>query len=265
MISLLIVISLFAGILGSLLGLGGGIIIVPTLTLLFDVHIKYALAASLISVIATSSSAASSYLDQKLTNIRLSVFLEIGTVSGAIVGFFIASYLPANILYILFGFFLIFSSALMLRKREESSNIENHSWNEKFKLNSTKDYPISHLPFGLATMFFSGILSAILGIGSGIFKVVAMDAAMKLPLKVSSATSNFMIGVTAAASAVAYFIQGQVKPEIAAPVCLGIIIGSQIGTMIMPKIKTEMMRKIFVIVLLIVGSKMMYQGIKLWN
>lgn len=257
-----------AGFLGSLLGLGGGIIIVPVLTLFFHVNIRYAIAASLISIVATSSGAAASYLKDSLTNLRLAVFLEIGTVSGAIMGFLLATYIKAQFLYLLFGVLLLFSTVMMLRKREEHISQKNHPWAEKLKLAGVcpdgkggwSNYKVENVPWGLLAMFGAGILSALLGIGSGIFKVLAMDGAMKLPIKVSSATSNFMIGVTASASAGAYLLKGDIRPEIAAPISVGIILGSFIGAKAMVKMPAARIRQIFVVVLAIVSMQMILKG-----
>ncbi|RZA24099.1 MAG: sulfite exporter TauE/SafE family protein [Proteobacteria bacterium] len=261
-------ISMAAGFLGSLLGLGGGIIIVPTLTLLFGVDIRYAIAASLISVVATSSGAAASYLKDHLTNLRVAVFLEMGTVVGAVIGFVLASRIHSQALFILFGFFLLFSALMMLRKREDHGTVANHPWADKLRLDSTYPsakgeaiaYKVANVPFALVVMLAAGVLSALLGIGSGIFKVLAMDSAMKLPIKVSSATSNFMIGVTAAGSALAYFLRGDVRPEIAAPVAVGIIAGSFLGAKVMNRIPAVRLRQIFVVVLSIVSIQMIWKG-----
>lgn len=259
-----------AGFLGAILGLGGGIIIVPVLTLFYNVNIRYAIAASLISIVATSSGAAAGYLKDSLTNLRLAVFLEVGTVSGAIVGFLIASYIQPKSLFLIFGFFLLFSAVMMLRKRQEHASSNNHPWSEALKLHGSYPessgkwvhYKVQMVPFGLIAMFGAGILSALLGIGSGIFKVLAMDGAMKLPIKVSSATSNFMIGVTASASAGAYLLKGDVRPEIAAPVAVGIIAGSILGSKAMTKIPSHKIRLIFVVVLAIVSIQMIIKGLK---
>ncbi|WP_413584320.1 sulfite exporter TauE/SafE family protein [Bdellovibrio sp. HCB274] len=266
---LLLVTAIGAGFLGALLGLGGGIIIVPVLTLVYHIDIRYAIAASLISIVATSSGAAASYLKDSLTNLRLAVFLEIGTVSGAIVGFLISSYVKAQFLFLLFGTFLLFSALMMLRKRHEHYSASNHPWADKLKLDGGfpegeqwKTYKVEKVPLGLFAMFGAGVLSALLGIGSGIFKVLAMDGAMKLPIKVSSATSNFMIGVTAAASAGAFLLKGDVRPEIAAPVAVGIIIGSMLGAKAMVKMPAAVIRKIFVVVLSIVSVQMIMKGLK---
>ncbi|WP_413581733.1 sulfite exporter TauE/SafE family protein [Bdellovibrio sp. HCB288] len=266
---LLLVTAIGAGFLGALLGLGGGIIIVPVLTLVYHIDIRYAIAASLISIVATSSGAAASYLKDSLTNLRLAVFLEIGTVSGAIVGFLISSYIKAQFLFLLFGTFLLFSAVMMLRKRHEHYSAKNHPWADSLKLdggfpegNEWRTYKVEMVPLGLFAMFGAGVLSALLGIGSGIFKVLAMDGAMKLPIKVSSATSNFMIGVTAAASAGAFLLKGDVRPEIAAPVAVGIIIGSMAGAKAMVRMPAAIIRKIFVVVLSIVSVQMIMNGLK---
>ena len=261
--------SIAAGFLGSLLGLGGGIIIVPTLTLLFHVNIRYAIAASLISIVATSSGAAASYLKDNLTNLRVAVLLEIGTVSGAILGFLIAKKIQSSYLFLLFGVFLFFSALMMLRRREEHLSTQDHPWSQRLGLAGSfpgvhgelQHYKVENVPFGLIAMFFAGILSALLGIGSGIFKVLAMDSAMKLPMKVSSATSNFMIGVTATASAGAYLLRGDIRPEIAAPVSVGIIVGSWFGAHLMVKMPAKLIRVIFVVVLGIVSIQMILKGL----
>ena len=266
---LLLVISVFGGFLGALLGLGGGLIVIPFLTLFFGVDIRYAIAASLISIIATSSGAAASYLKDHLTNLRVAVILELGTVSGAMVGFIIASFIKASWLYFLFGGFLLFSALMMLKKKGDSRTDVDHPWSEKLNLGGsylnekgqTIVYKVANVPAGLFMMFFAGILSAILGIGSGIFKVLAMDGAMKIPMKISSATSNFMIGVTAAASAGAYLMRGDIRPEIATPVSIGIIIGSWVGARVMPKMPAQTIRKIFVVVLVVVSIQMIMRGV----
>lgn len=268
--SLVLVISVLGGFLGSLLGIGGGMIVIPVLTLIFGVDIRYAIAASLISIIATSSGAAASYLKDHLTNLRVAVLLELGTVAGAMAGFLISSKINSSWLYLLFGGFLLFSSIMMFAKKGDSHTEQDHPWSEKLKLGGSFTnekgqliiYKVANVPVGLFVMFFAGILSALLGIGSGIFKVLAMDGAMKIPMKVSSATSNFMIGVTATASAGAFLMRGDIRPEIATPVSLGIIIGSYVGARVMPKMPAALIRKIFVVVLVIVSVQMIMKGLK---
>lgn len=267
---LLFLVAIGAGFLGALLGLGGGIILVPVLTLVYGLDIRYAIAASLVSIVATSSGAAASFLKDNLTNLRLGVFLEIGTVCGAIVGFLISSWIEAKYLFLLFGFFLLYSSYNMLRMRHEHLTTTGHPWANKLKFNGTykdggvvREYFVQNVPAGLAYMGLAGVLSALLGIGSGVFKVMAMDGTMKLPIKVSSATSNFMIGVTAAGSAGAYLLRGDIKPALAAPIVLGIIIGSFFGALAMVKMPSQIIRKVFVAVMVIVSVQMMYKGISL--
>ncbi|AHI06098.1 putative permease [Bdellovibrio bacteriovorus W] len=265
---ILLLTAIGAGFLGALLGLGGGIIIVPVLTLFYGVDIRYAIAASLISIVATSSGAAASYLKDHLTNLRLAVFLEVGTVSGAIVGFLLSGLVNARFLFLLFGGFLLFSTISMLRTREEHLATTAHPWADRLNLNGSYpgpsgkeiEYKVQNVPLGLFAMFGAGVLSALLGIGSGIFKVLAMDGAMKLPIKVSSATSNFMIGVTAAASAGAYFLRGDIKPLIAAPVAVGIIIGSMTGAKVMVRMPAKYIRYVFVVVLTIVSIQMFWKA-----
>lgn len=271
MFSLIILfISIFAGFLGSLLGIGGGLVVVPVLTLGFGVNIRYAIAASLISVVATSSGAAASFLKDNLTNLRLAVLLEVGTVVGAIVGFIISGLLPSSFLFLLFGGFLLFSAVMMLRRKGDARLEIDHPWSERLGLGGEYKnekgerviYKVARVPEGLIGMFIAGILSALLGIGSGVLKVLAMDGAMKLPMKISSATSNFMIGVTATASAGAFFLRGDIRPEIAGPMSIGIIAGSWVGARTMTKMNPAIIRKIFVILLVFVSLQMIVQGFK---
>lgn len=262
---LLLAVSVVAGFLGSILGLGGGTIVVPFLTLVLGVDIRYAIAASLISIVATSSGAAASFLRDHLTNLRVAVLLELGTVTGAMTGFLITSSISSRWLYMIFGVFLFFSAIMMLMKKKDSITDVDHPWSKKLNLagnyrhenGSMIEYKVDHVPFGLVVMYFAGIMSALLGIGSGIFKVLAMDNAMKMPLKVSSATSNFMIGVTAAGSAGAFLLQGDIRPDIACPVALGILVGAFVGGKTMPKMKAATIRKIFVVAMGIVAFEML--------
>jgi uncharacterized membrane protein YfcA len=267
---MLLLISVLAGFLGSILGLGGGTIVVPFLTLVLGVDIRYAIAASLISIVATSSGAAASFLRDHLTNLRVAVLLEVGTVVGAMTGFLITSSISSKWLYLVFGIFLFFSAVMMLLKKKDSITDVDHPWSKKLNLAGNYkhengqmiEYKVDNVPFGLITMFFAGIMSALLGIGSGIFKVLAMDNAMKMPLKVSSATSNFMIGVTAAGSAGAFLLQGDIRPDIACPVALGIIVGAFVGGKTMPKMKASTIRKIFVVAMGIVAFQMLKKGLE---
>lgn len=265
-------ISIVAGIVGSVLGLGGGIIVTPALTLLFNVDIKHAIGASIISVICTSSGSAIAYLKDKITNVRIGMFLEVATTVGAITGAFLGGLFNSSILYLIFGFFLLYSAINMIKKRntETPENITTDPLAEKLNLNGSYydkaldkniDYTVDSVKGAFAVMYGAGIMSGLLGIGSGSFKVMAMDMFMKLPLKVSSATSNFMMGVTAAASAGIYFSKGDIDPKIAAPVALGVLIGATIGAQIMQKLKSKTIRKIFIPILGYVSIQMILKGL----
>lgn len=270
----ILIFSLIAGFLGSLLGLGGGIIIVPTLTLLMGIDIKYAIGASIVSVIATSSGSAIAYLKDKITNVRVGMFLEIATTLGALSGAFLAGLVNTKFLYIIFGLLLLYSALNMIKKRKEElpSQFAPHPLANKLKLNgayydkalSTEvTYNVTGIYGGFGMMYAAGVVSGLLGIGSGIFKVMAMDTFMKLPMKVSTATSNFMIGVTAAASAGIYLQRGNIDPKIAAPVALGVLLGATLGTKVMQKLKSKTLRLIFIPVLLYVSIQMIVKGVLL--
>jgi uncharacterized membrane protein YfcA len=267
----ILALSIAAGIFGSILGLGGGIIITPALTLLFGIDIKYAIGASIVSVIATSSGAAVAYIKDKITNIRIGMFLEIATTVGAITGAFISGLINSKYLYIIFGLLLLYSAFAMLKKKgqELPDHVEPHPLAVKLNLNSKYydkvlnkevNYNVTGVYGGFGMMYAAGVISGLLGIGSGIFKVMAMDLFMKIPLKVSSATSNFMIGVTAAASAGVYLLRGNIDPKIAAPVALGVLIGATIGTKIMQNLKSKTIRMIFIPVLAFVSVQMIIKG-----
>lgn len=268
----ILIISVIAGVVGSVLGLGGGTVITPALTLLFGVDIKHAIGASIISVIATSSGSAVAYIKDKITNIRVGMFLEIATTTGAITGAFLGGLINPNYLYVLFGILLLYSAFAMLKKGKDElpQNVPVHPLAKKFKLNGeyydkalqkNVAYNVDGVPAGFSVMYGAGVISGLLGIGSGSFKVMAMDLCMKLPLKVSSATSNFMMGVTAAASAGVYFLKGDIDPKIAAPVALGVLAGATIGTRIMQQLKSKTIRKIFIPFLAYVAIQMIYKGI----
>lgn len=223
---ILLVGAYMAGFLGSLTGLGGGVIIIPLLTLVFHVDIRYAIGAALLASIATSSGAASAYVKEGITNIRLGMFLEIATTIGAVIGAFIAIYMPTNAIAVIFGVVLIFSAAMTVRKKHEAKLTKGSKLSEKLKLNSTYpvngekvSYQLTNVAGGFSLMTLAGVLSGLLGIGSGSLKVLAMDSTMKIPFKVSTTTSNFMIGVTAAASAVVYLQRGYMDQELLFLLC----------------------------------------------
>jgi len=266
---ILLVGSYLAGLLGSLTGLGGGVIVIPLLSLYFHVDIRYAIGAALLASIATSSGAASAYVKEGITNIRLGMFLEIATTIGAVVGAFIAIYMPTNTIAIIFGVVLIFSAAMTIRKKNEEHLTQGSTLSKKLKLNST--YPVNgeKIPYelknvagGFSLMTIAGVISGLLGIGSGALKVLAMDSTMKIPFKVSTTTSNFMIGVTAAASAVVYLQRGYMDPGIAFPVVLGVLFGALTGAKILPKINVKTLRIIFAVAIVFVAVQMMINGIQ---
>ena len=266
------IISIFAGGLGSILGLGGGIIVTPALTLLFGVDIQHAIGASLISVIATSSGAAVAYIRDHITNIRIGMFLEIATTVGAITGAMIGGIISPNSLYIIFGLLLFYSAIAMLKKAKQElpGEVALSDMGRTLKLqgeyydkalDKKVAYNVDNVYGGFGVMYGAGVISGLLGIGSGSFKVMAMDVFMKLPLKVSSATSNFMMGVTGAASAGIYLFRGDISPSIAAPVALGVLIGATIGARIMQKLKSKTIRKLFIPILIYVSAQMIAQGL----
>jgi uncharacterized membrane protein YfcA/uncharacterized membrane protein len=263
--------SIAAGLLGSLVGLGGGVLIVPLLTLVFGFPIYFAIGASIISVIATSSGAAAAYVRDHMTNLRVGMFLELSTTTGALCGAFLAGLLAQNILSIIFGIILLISAAPLVFKigEELPQGVKNDRWANWFHLNGS--YPDHHLhrevsyqvtrtPLGLAMMYLAGLISGLLGIGSGTFKVIALDEIMRLPLKVSTTTSNFMIGVTAAASAGIYFSRGDIPPLIAAPVALGILIGALIGARLLARLSNKVLRIIFLAVIAVAAIEMVLHG-----
>lgn len=268
----ILLVGIMAGITGSILGLGGGIIVTPALTLLFGVDINIAIGASLISVIATSSGAAVAYIRDHITNLRVGMFLEIATTIGAITGAFIGGLLAPEMLYIIFGLLLLYSAITMIQKRNDElpSHVKLDPIAAKLRLQGeyydkalkqTVPYNVDHVGSGFGVMYGAGVVSGLLGIGSGSFKVMAMDMFMKLPLKVSSATSNFMMGVTAAASAGVYFLRGDIDPVISAPVALGVLAGATIGARLMQRMKSKTIRKLFIPVLAYIAIQMILQGL----
>jgi uncharacterized membrane protein YfcA len=261
--------SLVAGLLGALTGLGGGVVIVPLLVLAFHVNVKYAIGASLVSVIATSSGAAAAYVREGYSNIRMGMFLEIATTLGALVGASLATRLPAATIAVLFGAVLVVSAGLSLQ-RTDSANTAGppDPLATLLKLDSAypgpggpREYHVRHIPAGFAMMFGAGTLSGLLGTGSGAFKVLAMDQIMRIPFKVSTTTSNFMIGVTAVAGVGVYLRRGFVAPGLAMPVILGVLAGSMLGTRLLLRMKTAWLRTAFAVVIAVLGIEMIYGGI----
>jgi len=261
--------SFVAGLLGSLTGLGGGVVLVPLLTLFFKVDIRYAVGASLVSVIATSSGAAAAYVKEGISNIRIGMFLEIATTLGAILGAFLAARVSTAAIATVFGLTLLYSAILSGRPRVKLT-IDDvpDPLATRLRMNGSfptpegiRHYFVRRVPAGFSLMFGAGALSGLLGIGSGAVKVLAMDQAMRIPFKVSTTTSNFMIGVTAAASAGVYLHRGYIDPGLAMPVTLGVLAGSLLGTRILVKAETKWLRLIFSAIILLLGMQMLYKGL----
>ncbi len=263
--------SLAAGVIGALAGVGGGIIVIPVLTVLFGVDIRQAVGASIISVIATSSGAAAAYVRDRLTNMRIGMFLEVATTSGAVIGALLAAVVAQQFLYLLLGVVLFMSAVqqLVRLKEELPPPIEPTGIAARLGLASSYpdavlgrevEYEARRIPLGFFMMGIAGLVSGLLGIGSGVLKVLAMDGAMRLPMKVSSTTSNFMIGVTAAASAGIYIARGDVNASIAAPVALGVLAGALAGARILVRLSNARVRQVFVPVLVVIAGEMLLRG-----
>jgi len=268
----LFVISILAGILGALAGVGGGLIIVPALTIIFGVEIHLAIGASIVSVIATSSGAAVAYVRDGLSNLRIGMVLELATTVGAVVGALVASSVPAGPLETVLGAVLVGTAAAQLLRLDDSGtpgSREPNRWADRLRLSGSyigvggvrRDYVAQRLPLGMALMGVAGIVSGLLGIGSGALKVLALDTAMRLPMKVSTATSNFMIGVTAAASAGIYLGRGDVDVRIAAPEAHGILAGALLGARLLPRLRDRAVRLAFIPVLGLIGLQMLARGL----
>lgn len=273
----MILIAIFAGFIGSLVGLGGGLIVTPALTILFDIDIKYAIGASIIAVIATSSGSAIAFVKDGISNIKIGLFLEIFTTVGGVIGALLSGVFSSKLLYIFFSLILINAFYGMLKKsgiikkvNKKDLEIKNDIYAEKLNFsssyydkaeNKTYKYNVTNVPQGSAVMFGAGLASGLLGIGSGAFKVIALDNYMKLPIKVSTATSNFMMGVTACSSALIYFFNGTINPYIAGPIALGTLIGSRTGAKVMQKINSKYIRIIFLPILLFTIINMLLKGL----
>jgi len=261
--------SVGAGLLGALTGLGGGIVIVPMLTILFGVNLRYAIGASLIAVIATSSGAAAAYVREGYTNVRVGMFLEVATTIGALLGAYVAGLISPNAIAIIFAVVLLYSAyRSRLPHEEHLSHAAPHPLAVRLRLNGSyptpegeQAYSVQNVPLGFSLMAVAGVLSGLLGIGSGALKVLAMDQAMRLPFKVSTTTSNFMIGVTAAASAGIYLHRGYIDPGLALPVMLGVLTGARLGARLLTRARTPHLRALFTLVVVVLALEMFYKGI----
>jgi len=271
-IAIIFLASIAAGVVGALVGLGGGVFIVPLLTIGFGLDIRLAIGASIVSVIATSSGAAAAYVRDHLTNIRVGMLLELATTVGAVSGALVAKDLNTRVLFILFGVVLLCSVLPTIKKLGEDIpvGVVGDAFSRRLALASsypdramhrTVVYEVTNVPLGFGLMYLAGTVSGLLGIGSGALKVLAMDTGMRLPMKVSTATSNFMIGVTAAASAGIYFWRGYVTPSVAAPVALGVLLGATLGAKLLARFSNTAVRLLFLPVLAALAIEMLLRGI----
>jgi len=268
LLSLILTGSVAAGLLGSLTGLGGGALLVPMLVLLFKFDIHHAMGASLVSVVATSSGAAIAFLREGYSNIRIGIFLEMATTLGALCGAWATHILPTHIVAIIFGLVLLTSAALGARQHHDAEQSPPQGLAKRLRLFGTyptrqgpSAYAATHIAGGFSIMYFAGILSGLLGIGSGVVKVLAMDRAMRLPFKVSTTTSNFMIGVTAAASSGIYYRHGYLNPALDFPVMLGVLAGALLGARLLSRAPVRALRILFTVVVSVMAVEMIYQGV----
>ena len=259
--------SFAAGLLGALTGLGGGVVIVPLLTLGFGIDFRYAVGASLVAVIATSSGAAAAYVREGFTNVRVGMLLEVATTVGALIGAYFAGLVSTSVLAVVFGVVLLYSAWSASRPRAEHLVGTPDPLAQRLRLDDSfpsltgeRAYHVQHVPLGFGLMAVAGALSGLLGIGSGAVKVLAMDQAMCLPFKVSTTTSNFMIGVTAAASAGVYLSRGYIDPGLAMPVVLGALCGALLGGRVLSRTPSGRLRAVFALVILALAAEMIYNG-----
>jgi len=270
----ILLVSIVAGFVGALFGLGGGVLIIPFLTLVEGVPVPLAVGASIVSVVATSSASAATYVQDHLTNLRLGMFLEIGTVAGAITGAFVSVFLPASALFILFGIILLYATMVMIRARgidfpanvrpdKTSRILALGSQYEDHSLNRVVKYEVTRTPLTVFIGYFAGIVSGLLGVGGGVINVPTMNLVSKVPVKVASATSNFMIGVTAAASASVYLLRGDVHPLLAAPLIIGVAGGALLGTRVLKVTPPTRVKVAFGILLAAISLLMILKGFNL--
>jgi uncharacterized protein len=265
-------VSVISSALGGMLGMASGIFIVPILTMLCHVDLRNAIGASIVSVIACSCGSAAAFLKERLTNVRLAIVLETATTTGALTGVLLAGRIPNPFLFFMFGTILLLSAGQMVARRNGPASFRTRSLDHDSRVRELDSsypdrelgldiaYRVEHLPIGLMLMYVAGLVSALLGIGSGVLKVPAMDTALRLPIKVSSATSNFMICVTAAASAGAYFMRGEIVAAITGPVALGSVVGAILGARLLVSISNQRIRLLFAAVLIAVAVQMIFAG-----
>jgi len=267
-----LVISYAAGMLGSLVGVGGGIIVVPALTLIFGIDIHNAIAASIVAVVATSTGAASTYVREKVANMRLGMLLEVATVAGALAGALLAVYVSPKALYVLFALLMAYTAGNMTQKSKAAGRelppspladrLNLHGAYYDKALKQEVNYRVTRPVLGLVVSGLAGLASGLLGIGGGVLKVPVMNLFMGIPIKACTATSNFMIGVTAASGAAVYFMRGDVQPFVVAPVAIGVLFGAKTGARAMNHIHGNVLRIIFVIILSLTAIQMFVKGVK---
>ncbi len=260
----LFALSVGAGFIGALSGLGGGVFIVPALVLLAHIPMHVAVGASLIAVVATSAGASVAFVRDGWTNLRVAMILECATVTGAVTGAYMAGLISPPVLELLFAFMMLQSAWFSLKKQGDELVPQSDRLCARLRLGgkmpeadgTMTSYGVTNLPGGAALMVVAGVVSGLLGIGAGAVKVTAMDYLMKLPLKVSSATSNFMIGVTAGAGALVFLSRGDIAASVAAPVALGVTAGALIGGRVLPQVNVNALRILFVIILVLIALEM---------
>ncbi len=271
-------VSIAAGVVGALFGLGGGVLIIPFLTLVEGIPVEFAVAASIVSVVATSSASAATYVQDHLTNLRLGMFLEIATVAGAITGAYVSVLFEGSsswVLYLLFGVLLVYASAVMLseRRMDFPSGLTPDPLARTLGLGSeyrdpstgaVLKYGVTRTPHTFGLSYFAGIVSGLLGVGGGIIKVPTMNLVSRIPVKVASATSNFMIGVTAAASASVYFLRGEVHPLLVAPLMIGVVAGAAVGTRLLRRTPPTRVKVLFAILLIFVSISLIYRAVTIY-
>ena len=265
---IIIAVSIVSGCFGAMLGLGGGVILIPVLVSVLGVDVKSAIAASLVAVVTTSGAAALIRGRDSMSNYRVGVTLEVAAGLGAIAGAVLATLAPGDVLTMLFGVSLLATGALSWRAVDDTERVLPQTWwGRVLQLDGVEEtkeglkvYYVQKVPVGLGVMTIAGLLSGMLGIGSGAYKVLAMDTCMRMPFRVSTITSNFMIGITAASGVMVYLRDGMVDPTIAGPVLIGIVPGAMFGSWLVPKIHVSTLKKIFLIVIVLVGLQMMFKG-----
>ena len=266
---ILLAASYAAGLLGSLTGLGGGVVVIPVLTLCFGGDFHYAVGAALVASIATSSGSGSAYVKEGITNVRLGMFLEIATTIGAVAGALVAVYLNNSVIAIIYSIVLLLTGTMQFVKKQDHTGERGSEAARRLRLFGTYPdkngvhhaYELRNVAGGFGVMGIAGMLSGILGIGSGVLKVIAMDNLMKVPFKVSTTTSNFMMGVTACASAVVYVQRGNITPGIACPVLIGVLFGALTGARLLKRLNVRLLRKIFAFAVFAVAINMMYMAL----